>query len=262
LKNVETDATLSKRMTKAENEESLDFAELWQIELLRVPRPPVSIGQISVDMTRAIDQLEEFRRAGVAATHTHQLVRAAACALAANSDLHQIVAGRRRLRPQHVDIGVTISFDATLAPGVVLQDVDHKSVPDLVNELSHRIPEIQETYRKQLAAVRRWGWLLPFGFLRRAYLRLLFARPHVRLGMAGALQITMVPMEWGATTTVLPPGVLIGGQVQSRVTVIDQKPAVRPMMNLTLSMDHGVWNGRDAARLLSAIKVHLEKGMP
>jgi pyruvate/2-oxoglutarate dehydrogenase complex dihydrolipoamide acyltransferase (E2) component len=50
----------------------------------------------------------------------------------------------------------------------------------------------------------------------------------------------------------------VGGQVWSRVIAVDGEPAVRQTMILTLSGDHGVWDGRAAARFLSAVKAGLE----
>ena len=50
----------------------------------------------------------------------------------------------------------------------------------------------------------------------------------------------------------------MGGQVRSRVVAIEGQPAVRPVMTLTLSGDHGVWDGRAAARFMATVKADLE----
>src|SRR5882672_3526018 len=99
--------------------EVLHFADRWQRDIADVMPRPFTFLQVSVDMTHAVDQLEGLRRAGVGATYTHLLVRAAARALAANPDLHQIVAGRRRLRPESVDIGLAISGETFATPVLV-----------------------------------------------------------------------------------------------------------------------------------------------
>jgi pyruvate dehydrogenase E2 component (dihydrolipoamide acetyltransferase) len=64
--------------------------------------------------------------------------------------------------------------------------------------------------------------------------------------------------DWALTSTFATSGVLIGGQIWSRVVAVDGQPAVRPVMTLTLSSDHGVWDGRAVARFLSAVKAELE----
>src|SRR5712671_4364417 len=90
-------------------DESLDYAERWLRDGLRVLRPALSVLQTTVDMTHAIRRLEDLRREGVQATSTHLLVHAAARALAANPNLHQVIAGNRRHRPARVDIGLSVT---------------------------------------------------------------------------------------------------------------------------------------------------------
>jgi pyruvate/2-oxoglutarate dehydrogenase complex dihydrolipoamide acyltransferase (E2) component len=245
---------------KPDIKESLNFRERWQRDFLNIDHPAVAILSITIDMTRAFEYLEELRRTGVAATHTHLVVRAAARALAVHTDLHQIVAGNRRMRPGQIDIGLSVSGDTPLPPVLVLSDADRKSVAELVEEIARRAPEAQELDRRFNVALGRWGWLLPFGFLRRAFLRRLVANNlDVRRKLFGALGVSMVPADWGATCVFGASGTLIGGRIQSRVTVVGGQPAVRPMMSLTFSNDHRIWNGSTAMRLLSAIKEELEK---
>jgi pyruvate/2-oxoglutarate dehydrogenase complex dihydrolipoamide acyltransferase (E2) component len=93
---------------------------------------------------------------------------------------------------------------------------------------------------------------------RRALLRLLFTSPGFRRKGAGTFQVSTMPVDWGFTTSFATAGVLFGGQVASRVVAVDGQPVVRPMMTLTLSGDHGVWDGRAATRFMSAVKTTLE----
>ena len=97
--------------------ESLDYAERWLRDGLRVLRPALSVSRSSVDMTHATRRLEELRRTGVHVTATHLLVRAAARALAANRNLHQLVAGTRRHHPERVDIGLVSHRGNVRGPG-------------------------------------------------------------------------------------------------------------------------------------------------
>jgi pyruvate dehydrogenase E2 component (dihydrolipoamide acetyltransferase) len=239
-------------------DESLDFAERWLLDGLRVLRPALSVHQSTVDMTNALARLERLRRAGVQATTTHLLVRATARALAANPGLHQIIAGTRRHRPNRVDIGLSVSGDTFVAPVLVIEGADQKSEAEIAAETTRRAPEAREADRRMLGALRRWGWLLPFGFLRRALMKCLFMSPTFRRKGAGTFQVSTVPVDWALTSTFATAGVLVAGQVSSRVVAVDGHPAVRPMLTLTLSGDHGVWDGRAAARFLAAVKSELD----
>jgi len=238
--------------------ESLDYAERWLRDGLRVLRPAVSVLQSTADMTNALRRLEDLRRAGVQATSTHLLVHAAARALAANPSVHQIIAGNTRHRPEHVDIGLSVTGETFVAPVLIVESADTKTVAEIAAESARRAPEARDADKRMLDLLRRWGWLVPFGFARRAILRLLFSSPQFRRKGTGTFQVSTVPADWALTSTFSTAGVLMGGQVWSRVMVVDGQPAVRPTMILTLSGDHGVWDGRAAARFMAAVKSELE----
>jgi pyruvate dehydrogenase E2 component (dihydrolipoamide acetyltransferase) len=239
------------------DEGSFDLAERWLYDSLRVLRPPFAAYQVTVDMTNALARLDALRKEGVAATPTHLLIRAAARGFASNPALQRIIAGSRRSRTDRIDIGLSISGETFVAPVLVIEAADTKSVADIAAETARRVPEVQAAEREHLAGLRRWGWL-PLGFVRRAIMRALFSSRAFRRKNAGTFQVTTVPVEWAATSIFVATGVLVGGQVRSRVIPVDGQPAVRPTMTITLSGDHGLWDGRSAARFLAAVRTDLE----
>jgi hypothetical protein len=239
-------------------DESLDYAERWLRDGLSVLRPALSVQQVAVDMTHANEALERFRKQGIAASSTHLLVHAAARALAENPKLHQVIAGTRRYRPDHVDIGLSITGETFVSPVLVIENADRKTIADIAAETIRRAPEIRESDRRMIQVLRQWGRIVPFGFLRRAILRMLFMSATFRRKGAGTFQVSTVPVDWALTSCFSTAGVLVGSQVRLRVVVVDGQPAVRPVMNITLSGDHGVWDGRAAARFLAAVKARLE----
>jgi pyruvate/2-oxoglutarate dehydrogenase complex dihydrolipoamide acyltransferase (E2) component len=145
---------------------SLDYAERWLRDGLHVLRPAFSVSQVTADMTHAAQRLEELRRGGVPATFTHLLVHAAARGLAANPNLHQLIAGNRRHRPDRVDIGLSVAGETFVAPVLVLEGADKKTVAELADETTRRAVETREADQRMLQTLRRWGRLVPFGFLR------------------------------------------------------------------------------------------------
>jgi pyruvate/2-oxoglutarate dehydrogenase complex dihydrolipoamide acyltransferase (E2) component len=238
--------------------EPLDYADRWMRDSLAVLRPAFAAHQVMVDMTAALQKLDALRRTGVAATATHLLVQAVGRALAANADLHQLVCGTRRHRPERVDVGVSITGETFIAPVLVIEGADRKSVPELAAEMTRRVPEVRDADRKLLASLRTWGRFVPFAFARRAIVRSMFNRASHRRKVAGTFQLSTVPVDWALTSTFVATGVLVAGPVLSRVVPVDGRPEVRPMMSLTLSADHGVWDGRGAARMLAAVRAELE----
>ena len=238
--------------------ESLDYAERWLRDGLQVLHPALSVVQISVDMSRAIERLDDLRREGTRATSTHLLVKAVADALASNPNLHQLTVGSRRQRPMAVDIGLSVSGETFVAPVLVIESADRKTVEQIAAETIERAPEARQADRRMLDALRAWGWLVPFGVMRRAILRMLFASPGFRRKGAGTFQVTTVPGDWALTATFASAGVLVAGQVRDRVVAVNGQATVRPMMTLTLCGDHGTWDGRAAGRFLAAVTAGLE----
>lgn len=243
---------------ETDKNESLDYAERWLRDGLHVLRPSLSVYQITVDMTNANAQLNGLKREGVHASATHLLVQAAAKALAANPPLHQIVAGVRRQRPARIDIGLSVTGDTFVAPVMVIERADQKSVGELAEETARRAPEIQAADRQMLKMLRRLGWLVPFAFLRRGILRLLFRSATFRRKGVGSFQVSTTTADWATSATFSTAGVLVGGQVRSRVVAVNGEAAVRPVMLLTLAGDHGVWDGRAASKFLASVKQTLE----
>jgi pyruvate/2-oxoglutarate dehydrogenase complex dihydrolipoamide acyltransferase (E2) component len=236
----------------------LDYADRWLRDGLSVLHPPFSAYQIAVDMTAALERLDQLRRQSVSASTTHLVIQAAARALAANPQLHQLIAGNTRVRPAQVDIGLSIAGETFVSPVLVIEAADRKSLVEIVAEVARRSPVAREADARLLHLLRRWGWLIPVQPLRRAILRLLFRSPAFRRKGVGTFQITTVPTEWAMTSTFSTSGVLVAGQVSLSVVALNGAPAVRPVMRLTLCADHGVWDGRAAARLLAAVREELE----
>jgi pyruvate/2-oxoglutarate dehydrogenase complex dihydrolipoamide acyltransferase (E2) component len=240
---------------------SLDYAERWMRDGLRALKPAgVGAYQCTVDMSQALQRLNTLRREGTFATPTHLLVRSTARALAANPDLHQMIAGSRRYRPSQVDIGLSVSGEIFIDPVIVIERADQKTVGEIAAEISRRVPEVQEADRQLLRILRRWGWIVPFGFLRRAILKLLFTSSTFRRKGVGTFQVSTSSVDWVFGSVFSTAGLLIAGEVRSQVIVKAGQPVVCPVMKLTLSCDHGVWDGRGASRFLVAVQTDLEKG--
>jgi pyruvate dehydrogenase E2 component (dihydrolipoamide acetyltransferase) len=223
-----------------------------------VVRPSFSVIQTTVDMTHATRQLEELRQQGVQATSTHLLVHAAAHALSSNPKWHQMVAGNTRYHPPHVDIGLSITGESFVAPVLVIERAEEKSIAEIASEITTRASEVRQADQEMMRVLRRWGRLVPFGFMRRALLRMLFTSSKFRRKGVGTFQVSTVPGDWAMSSAFSTVGVLIGGQTRQRVVAIDGQPEVRPLMTLTLCGDHGVWDGRAAVRVLAAVKSELE----
>jgi pyruvate dehydrogenase E2 component (dihydrolipoamide acetyltransferase) len=241
--------------------ERLDFAERWITDAFRVIETPGGIVTLDVDMTRARDALARLRSDGARVTYTHLVVRAAAIALKTNPEQHVLVAGTARLHPGRVDIGLSIAGTTTYAPVMVIEDVAEKSLRVLAEEVGKRAPEVRAKEELDLASVRRWGWLIPFAWLRQLILRWLFTHVWFRRQLSGTFQVTCLTQPDLCIPLLFNTAAAVGaGRVRDRVVAVDGAPAVRPILSLACVFDHKAWDGARAANMLVAMAKWLETG--
>ena len=240
--------------------ERLDYAERWFRDGASVARAPGGILSSEVDMSEARSLHDAQKRSGVSVSYVHVLVRATATVLTANPDLHQLTAGNMRLRPGSVDVCVSISTENAVTGVLVVRDAGSKTLEDISAEMRGRLDQAIREDQAFRATLRRWGWIVPFSLLRRAFLRRLLNRIWFRRKLSGTIQLTVIPtVDMFVPLLFNTTAVLAAGRIRERVIAVDGRPAVRPTMILTCCFDHNIWNGMDAARFLNAVKAEIEK---
>jgi pyruvate dehydrogenase E2 component (dihydrolipoamide acetyltransferase) len=171
------------------------------------------------------------RRKAAGVSYTDVIVAAAARALRAHPRLRSRFDGDGVVVSDKIDVGLAVALDAGLIVPV-LRNVDGKALPVLREE------------REALEAAVRSG--------------------HARADAFGGAAITVSNLgTFGVdrfTAIVNPPeaSILAVGRVSDRVVAVNGAPAVRPMVSLTLTVDHRVADGADAARYLAEVATHLE----
>lgn len=187
--------------------------------------PQFSISR-DVDMTAANE-----RRKSAGVSYTDVIVAAAAKALRAHPRLRSRFDGDAVIESDRADIGIAVALEEGLIVPV-LRAVDRKDLVTLRDE------------RESLETAARSG--------------------HLRADAFGGATLTVSNLgTFGVdrfTAIVNPPeaSILAVGRVAERVTVANGGPAVRPVVSLTLSVDHRVADGADAARFLADVARYLE----
>jgi hypothetical protein len=246
----------------ADREERLDWAERWIADGLRVLDPPGGFAALDVDMSRARTLLERLRRRGIPATHNLLVVRAAALTLARRPDLHRMVVGTRRSLPERVDIGLSVAGSTQYAPIMILEDAGHKSLATLADEMRRRLPEVRAKEKKDLTDMRRLGWLIPFGWLRRLILRALFGQIWFRRKLAGTFQVSCLDRVDLCVPFLFNTAACLGvGRVRDGVVALNGEAQVRPIVTLAVSIDHKAWDGVRAAAFLGEVAKILNEGL-
>jgi pyruvate dehydrogenase E2 component (dihydrolipoamide acetyltransferase) len=187
--------------------------------------PQFSISR-DVDMTAA-----NARRKAAGVSYTDVIVAAAATALRAHPRLRSRFDGDAVIVSEKIDVGLAVALDAGLIVPV-LRDADRKPLAALRDE------------REALETAVRSG--------------------RARADAFGGAAITLSNLgTFGVdrfTAIVNPPeaSILAVGRVADRVIAADGAPAVRPVVSLTLTVDHRVADGADAARYLDDVVKQLD----
>jgi pyruvate dehydrogenase E2 component (dihydrolipoamide acetyltransferase) len=242
--------------------ESLDFADRWLGDGFRVTQEnaPGFMLWLDVEMTHARAAIDRLRQLGFRASYPGVVVRAAGLALSRHPDLHTVLSGGRRLKPAHVRIGLSVANETVAAPVLRLDAVEQKPLHVLCEEIVQRAPEARADDSRTLALLRRWGWLVPFGWMRRLILRVAFSSLRFR-HLFGSLQVTVLQgVDAVASLACGAPAVLAMGSVRERVVVRGGQPAVRLMATLVCTGDHKVYDGERIARIMSEVQRVMESG--
>ena len=186
-------------------------------------------------VTREIDAsaLNEYREKIVAEiesshkiriTHTDLLVALTARVLVKHSRLNSSFTAKGIRLHDHVNMGVAIAVDGGVVAAVI------------PNAHTAGMAEIA-TQRRDVAERARAGKLRPTDIADATF-------TISNLGMYHVDQFTAI---------IIPPqaAILAVGGIAERVVAVAGKPAIRPMMTLTLSSDHRVADGARAALFLS-----------
>lgn len=239
--------------------ETLTHGERWFLDAFTVMQLPGGCMNRLCDMSQAVRVVSVLKQAGIAATYTHVLLRAVALALLRCPDSHQLVCGYQRLHPGRVDIGLSVAGQTSYAPVLVIEHAPEKTLPKLVKFLQDAVPQTRDKEQRDLEGMKRNGWLIPIGFLRRAILRLLGQMFWFRHKLVGTFQVTCVRQVDSVTPLTFYSGAALGaGEVRERVIAVQGRPEVRPTMILTMSFDHRALDGRLTSALLETIATILE----
>ena len=187
-------------------------------------------------MGRALELRKELNRAleadGVKVSVNDLIVRACGLALRDNRQFHRSFDGEAMVYHGHADVGIAVALDDGLIVPIV-RAVESKTLRQVAVEA------------RELAERARAGTL---------------KQPEIEgatftvsnLGMFGVTQ-------FGAIINPPESGILAVGATVERAVPRDGEVTVRPIMNVTLSVDHRAASGADGARFLQSLQRYLEE---
>ena len=241
--------------------ETMDFSERWMSDGIRACTRPGLLGSIDVDMTLVEQRMSEWKSQGHAVNYPALFVRCAAIVLAKEPQLHVMRLGYRRFYPEQMDIALSVAGQTFISPLLIIKEAQNKSIFSISEEITREAPHARERDQAMARLLRRWGWIVPCGWMRRLLLRFLFKSLRFRRSGSGTFQVTYVPDSDLCVPYVFSASALMGcGRIVPRVVAHPDGPAIRPMMTIICSADHATWDGLCANLFLKTVKKILESG--
>jgi pyruvate/2-oxoglutarate dehydrogenase complex dihydrolipoamide acyltransferase (E2) component len=187
----------------------------------------------------------------------HLYVKAAALAVLASPFLHRQFGLFRVTEPAHAAVGVSAAGRRVLAPVVVIDEADKKSLQDIATELGEKASRARSEERKAIPRLDQWMWTFPFPALRRFITRWVLLSPRRRRKILGTIQVSDLShfgIDMGYSS-VVGELLLLCGSVDKRVVVGgDDLPAVRTGAWFTLQGSHQKVNGRTAGKFIARFR--------
>jgi pyruvate dehydrogenase E2 component (dihydrolipoamide acetyltransferase) len=184
----------------------------------------IDVSALKTARDAMVPKIEELH--GVKMTHTDLIVAAVARALRKHPRMNASWENGRIVLHQDVNVGLAIAVENAVVAAVV-HNADKASIGDIAKQ---RIDKAQKARASRLAPSDIAGATFTIS----------------NLGMFNVDAFTAI---------IVPPqvGILAVGAIVDRVVVVDGMLAVKPMMTVTLSSDHRVIDGANAARFLNDV---------
>jgi pyruvate dehydrogenase E2 component (dihydrolipoamide acetyltransferase) len=189
-----------------------------------------------IDIGRTLELREELNQAlaaeGEKVSLNDLVVRAAAVALVENPKFHRSWHDGKLVLHKTAHVGIAVALDDGLIVPV-LRGVEHKSVREIARESRDLVERARAGKLKQ-EEIEGGTFTVS------------------NLGMFG------IP-SFSAVVNPPEPGILAVGAAVKRAVVSEDTVQIRPIMAVTLSVDHRATSGAEGARLLASIQRRLEQ---
>jgi pyruvate/2-oxoglutarate dehydrogenase complex dihydrolipoamide acyltransferase (E2) component len=240
---------------------------------------PSVYGTIELRMDRALEYIEDFRRAtGKRLTITHMMARAVAEAMRAEPDANAVLRFNRIYLRKRVGVFMQVAMTDDGAgkvdlSGVTVYEPQEKSLEELVDEVEQKVASVRQRKDPALEKTRGMFRWIPSLMLNRFLGILSFLSSSLNLDLRrfgvpsdpfGSVMITNVG-SLGLDIAYAPlvpftrvPIVLAVGAVRRRAVVDGDHLAIGSVMNVNATFDHRFIDGVHASTMSRVLKAWLE----
>jgi pyruvate dehydrogenase E2 component (dihydrolipoamide acetyltransferase) len=240
----------------------------------RPPRDPSVYAIVDVPVQGALAYIDRLREAtGVRVTVTHLVARAVALGIRAFPQMNGIVARKRILLRDTVDIFVqVVTQGGRDLSGFKVVRADEKSAVDIAREVEERVELLRTRRDRQVERTKSILDRIPLPLLGPvmrtiAYLVYDLDLDLSRFGIVkdefGSAMVSNIG-TFGLTTAMAPlvpfsrtPLVVLVGQAEDRAIADDGAVVVRPMLTLGVTFDHRFMDGYHGGKMADLMRAYM-----
>jgi len=240
----------------------------------RPPRDPSVYAIVDVPVQGALVYIDKVREAtGAHVTVTHMVARAVALGIRAFPQLNGIVARRRILLRDTVDIFIQVSTQGGRdLSGFKVVRADEKTVVEIGREVEQRVELLRSRRDRQVERTKSVLDRIPMPILGPvmrtiAYLIYDLDLDLSRFGIVkdefGSAMVSNIA-TFGLSTAMAPlvpfsrtPLVVLVGQVEQRAVVEDGHVVARPMLTLGVTFDHRFMDGYQGGKMADLMRAYM-----
>jgi pyruvate dehydrogenase E2 component (dihydrolipoamide acetyltransferase) len=240
----------------------------------RPPRDPSVYAIVDVPVQGALAYIDKVREAtGAHVTVTHMVARAVALGIRAFPQLNGIVARRRILLRDTVDIFIQVSTQGGRdLSGFKIVRADEKTVVEIGREVEQRVELLRSRRDRQVERTKSILDRIPMPILGPvmrtiAYLIYDLDLDLSRFGIVkdefGSAMVSNIG-TFGLSTAMAPlvpfsrtPLVVLVGEVEQRAVVEDGHVVVRPMLTLGVTFDHRFMDGYQGGKMADLMRAYM-----
>lgn len=240
------------------------------------PREGNIYGKLSIDMSNALSYLSYLRKLyEEKVTITHMIGKAAGLAFAQCPDINGRIFLGKYIPHKTVDIAFLVSVDGGKDLGKFkVNNIDQKAIVDVARELSLGADKLRKGQDGEFEKSKKYlrifpSWLIKPMLWLTGYITGAMGIDIKSLGLEkfpfGAAIITNVGM-FGLDEGFAPPTpfarvpiYLTIPEIKKQAVVVDNKVVIRPILNLTATIDHRFLDGHRGAMVAKIMRNLLEK---
>jgi pyruvate/2-oxoglutarate dehydrogenase complex dihydrolipoamide acyltransferase (E2) component len=227
---------------------------------------------LEIDVTKSREKIQQFKEQNQPISFTAWLIKVISLAI---KDYEQ-VAGYLKGKSEVIifkDINVSIVVEKELNGKkvpipLVIEKTQERSIESIAKQIgeakTQTLTEKDIVLQNKSNKLDRFYYHLP-GFLRRYFWRYLIKHPSFAFNKMGNVAITSVGMIGNANGWFIPISVhpiCFGiGKVSKKPVVVNDVIEIREILNLTVLLDHDVFDGGQMARFISKLSENVEKGV-